>query len=58
MIEGPDWETSIFFEARCHPSCQRGPGGSHVWVWADHRCCEECKIDGSHHYQSRTSRCA
>ncbi len=52
FIEGPDWETWTMIEARCHPSCQRGAGGPHIWVSPEHQCCEACKIDSGHRYQS------
>lgn len=50
--DGPSWEVCQIVEARCHPHCQRGVGGPHVWVSPDHRCCKACEIDSGHHYKT------
>lgn len=50
--EAPSWETGQLIEARCDPSCQRGPGGPRVWVDPEHVCCVHCIADAGHHYQT------
>lgn len=60
--EGGRWEAHFIhyedgtferlYEARCHPNCQRGPGGPHLMTWEGHTCCEQCKGDPMHHYQA------
>jgi hypothetical protein len=48
----PNGEFEVVYEARCKPHCRRGSGGPWWWVLEDHKCCEACEVDPSHHYET------
>lgn len=47
-----DGSTSMYWEARCHPSCIRACDRPYVWVDETHVCCPGCIADLTHRYQT------
>lgn len=49
----PTGAFEIVYEARCHLNCFRGASDQpFYWVTESHVCCESCRVDPAHRYQT------